>query len=462
MIENFINSALIIDDSEPEITALKSFLEQRDIWVKHYTPTQLDQMTGPFKNRKLIFLDLQLVDGDTIVNNIARIRKYLRDFIGLDFGAYGVVLWTKHVEGLQDLRKRVMMDSALYTPPLFLIGLDKTKYLAAGNYDTVLTDLEGELRKSISSRFFVEWNILVDKAKDTTVSNIFKIVPDYERQDQNLQFILYKIAKNYTGIPTDMIAGHNLTKDTIKGFSDMLHYEIVNHAGNDNFLFGGGTEFFYRHDLDDQNNCEYSSKNYLYGQLDKKAIKKNGAPFTSNQLKADPGKNEGEATEKKIMEICSNINSRLLIDNHNLNQGLILPGNIYNIMADSPVKLDPTDVPQNSTQIAIEVTPPCDFAQSKKGNMSRIVGGFICDYNADLHSKFKGDKYYTETWPLILDNAQPKLIIFDFRYFGAIPEADLRDANKYKLILKSKDRLFADVLQKLSSYTARLGLSVIH
>jgi len=462
MIENFINSALIIDDSEGEITALKNFLEEKDIWVKHYKPDQLEGIDGPFKNRKIVFLDLFLVDQDTLVNNIARIRRYLRKFIGASFGSYGIVLWTKHVEGLEELQKRVAQDSAHYTAPLFIIGLDKTKYLGVNSFDTVLADLDNELNKSISSKFFIEWNLLVDKAKDTTISTVFAKVPDYRRQDQNLQFILYKIARNYTGIPIDLIPGHNLTKDTIKGFSDMLHYEIVNHATNDNFLFGAVSEFYYRHDLDDQNHCEYSSKNYLYGQLDKKLLKKNGTALTSAQLKAAPCKEEGELTEKMVMEICSGINSRLLIDMHNLNQDLVLPGNIYQIMGDSPVKLDVVDVPQNARNIVIEVTPPCDFAQSKKGNLSRIVGGFICDYSPDLHMKFKGEKYYTETWPLLIEGNQPKLVIFDFRYFGAIREVELRNVTRYALIMKAKDRLFADILQKLSSYTARLGLSVIH
>lgn len=147
MLDNFITTALIIDDSEDEITDLKNFFEERDIWVKHYTPTQLDQMRGAFKNRKIIFLDLQLVDGDSTVTNISRIRKYLRDFIGQNFGTYGIVLWTKHIDEVNDLKNRISQDVEIYTLPLFIVGLDKTKYLRAGNYSTVLIDLEIELSK---------------------------------------------------------------------------------------------------------------------------------------------------------------------------------------------------------------------------------------------------------------------------------------------------------------------------
>lgn len=463
MLQNFINSALIIDDAEGEIADLKTFLEQKDIWVKHFTPTQLDQMQGPFKNRKLIFLDLQLVDSDTTVNNISRIRKYLRDFIGNDFGAYGVVLWTKHIEELNGVKEKISLDVGNYATPLFIIGLDKTKYLKAGNYNDVLVDLEQELKKNIASIFFIEWNILVDKARDSTISSIFRIEPDYRRQEQNLQFILFQIAKNYTGIPENQMPGHNLTKDTIKGFSDMLHYEVVNHATHSNFLFNNGNEFYFRHDIDPTLYCEYSSSNHLAGKFDEKSIKRNGTLMPKADLRKSPGKENGEANEKKVVDIYAHINSRLLIDSHNLNQAIILPGNIYEIISESPFKLDPLDIPANSINVLIEVTPPCDFSNSKKGKMSRIVAGFICDYTPEnLSGIKKGENYYKEIWPVFFNNGNPKLFCFDFRYFGAINEIDLRDAQKYKLISKAKDKLFADILQKLASHTARLGLSVIH
>lgn len=463
MLENFINSALIIDDAESEVADLKQFLEKKDIWVKHYTPTQLDHMQGPFKNRKLIFFDLQLVDGDPTVNNIAKIRKYLKVFIGKEFGAYGMVLWTKHIDELNAVREKVSQDVDSYAIPLFIIGLDKTKYLRAGNYSSVLTDLEGELRKNIASIFFVEWNMLVDRAKDSTISSIFEIEPDYRRQEQNLQFILFQIAKNYTGIPENQMIGHNLTKDTIKGFSDMLHYEIAKHANHDNFLFNGGNEFFFRHDIDSGLHCEYSSSNRLAGKFEEKTIKRNGAVLAKSDLRKSPGKENGEITEKEVVDIYAHINSRLLIDSDNLNQAIVLPGNIYEFVVDSPFKIDKADMPAGSLNILIEVTPPCDFSSNKKGKMSRIVAGFVCDYTQEnLNNIKKGDNLYKEIWPVLFNGGRPKLFAFDFRYFGAISETDLRDAGKYKLISKVKDKLFADILQKLASHAARLGLSVIH
>jgi len=38
----------------------------------------------------------------------------------------------------------------------------------------------------------------------------------------------------------------------------------------------------------------------------------------------------------------------------------------------------------------------------------------------------------------------------------------LKNSLEYKIIAKAKDKLFADVLQKLSSHTARLGIAILY
>ena len=137
MIEKFIDSVLIIDDSKSEIEELEKYFIENDIRVNHFTPDELDKKNGVFKNRKLLIIDLFLVDQDNLINNISRIRKYLKSFIGKEFGNYGVVLWTKHLENLNDFRDKIKLDQDAYALPQFIIGLDKTKYLAADRKSVV-------------------------------------------------------------------------------------------------------------------------------------------------------------------------------------------------------------------------------------------------------------------------------------------------------------------------------------
>ncbi len=430
MIEKFIDSVLIIDDSKSEIEELEKYFIENDIRVNHFTPAELEKKTGVFKNRKLLIIDLFLVDGDNLTSNISRIRKYLKNFIGKEFGNYGVVLWTKHVENLNEFRDKIKLDQDSYNLPLFILGLDKTKYLTAGSYKGVITDLENEILKNAAAFFFVNWSNLVQTGKEKATNQIFDLVKDYNKQENDLKFILLKLAHNYTGIPIAKSNEYGLEHDAIKAMTDLVHYDITNSFNSKSNLF------------DDIENIKFS------------------------------GSQDDE------YKIFGDLNSRLLLDFTNISQSNVLPGNVYEIMNTDPnriiselsfkenkklntVKI--TDIFKNVKNILIEVTPPCDFAQDKKSNRSRFISGIMFDYTKDFKKYFEGESYYKELYPIKYGTEETlKIIIFDFKFFNSINEVELKDAANFKILFRAKDKLFADILQKLSSHTARLGLAVIH
>ena len=288
MIEKFIDSVLIIDDSKSEIEELEKYFIENDIRVNHFTPDELDKKNGVFKNRKLLIIDLFLVDQDNLINNISRIRKYLKSFIGKEFGNYGVVLWTKHLENLNDFRDKIKLDQDAYALPQFIIGLDKTKYLAAGSYNGVITDLENEISKNAGAFFFVNWSNLVQTGKEKATNQIFDLVKDYNKQENDLKFILLKLAHNYTGIPIAKSNEYGLEHDAIKAMTDLVHYYITNSFNSKSNLF------------DDIENIKYS------------------------------GSQEDE------YKIFGDLNSRLLLDLTNISQSNVLPGNVYEIIINEP------------------------------------------------------------------------------------------------------------------------------
>ena len=460
MLEGFITSVLIIDDSKTEVEKLLDFLEERDIWVKHYTPKQLDVNKTTFNNRKLIFLDLYLDDSKQSVENIALIRKYFKNIIGNNFGTYGVVLWTKHSNHFTEFCDKIYNAQNSFTLPLFIISLDKTKYSKQGNYNGILDDLEAELKKDVSSSFFIEWNKAVKKGSDTTITTLYNLFDTNEKKNKHLEAVLFNLACNYTGIPVNITQKDNtekekeaiktnlqqvnpfLQKDLVKSLMDSLQVEISNN----------------HQDVED--------------------------------LFSNPDNLKYDASEEKI-KVFSKLNSLLLLDFQNLIQDKILPGNIYEI-ADSknPIFLNKfykneneiklgehedfkyknkddngKDVEENKIikRIAVDVTPPCDFAGKKKQFQSRIVGGIMLDYDKILREKyFKGEGFYSFLYPIFIQGLEkPQMVILDFYKFQTVKEDELTDTTKYKIIAKAKDKLFADILQKLSSHTARLGIAIM-
>ena len=463
MLQEFITSALIIDDSVAEIEKLHEFLEEKDIWVRHYTPPEIEELKSdrkPFNNRKLIFLDLYLNDKESLENNIAKIRNYFTNIIGKDFGTYGIVLWTKHTDEFNSFVDRIYKTADKYTPPLFVVPLEKNEFIKKNDFSGVLKKLEEKLSSDVASSFFVEWNKAVKKGSDKTISSLYSFFETNEKKNKYLESVLFRLACNYTGISIDIIPKDNsdeakesiksnlkeinpfLQKDLVRSLMDSLQVEISNNYQDIKELF-----------------------------------------FNPDNLKF-------EDSEEKT-KVLSKLNSLLLLDFQNLLQDVVLPGNIYEVLEnqnpiyfnqfykkETEIKINEhkdfkdkkkdeagkdIEEPKSVKRIAIEITPPCDFSNKKKQLQSRIIGGIMLDYDPKLKGTyFNGEGFYSFLYPIhIKDIEKPQMIIFDFYKFQTINEIDLRNTIKYKIIAKAKDKLFADVLQKLSSHTARLGIAIM-
>ncbi|MFH1051123.1 MAG: hypothetical protein V1779_09390 [bacterium] len=415
MIEEFIESVIIIDDKQDEINNLSKLLEEKEILVKYYNPDVLRKIKNPLKNRRIIFLDLYIDDKiQNTTGQISEIRKILKNIIGKNYSAYGIVLWTQHLSDIEELKSKIKLDFKEYTLPIFIIGLDKIKYIKNG-YSELFIDLNSELEKNIAAKFFINWSNLVSLGKDKAITNIYSLVHDYCNQEANLQYILYQMALNYTGIPIEDSINYPIHIDAFKAFNEMMNYEIIANSDRNQKLF------------DKSGNISFDEKN------------------------------------KEKLKIYSQINSKLLID-ENVSGDVVIPGNVYQIkLKKSEFKI--ADIPNGAIPIVIETTPPCDFAYPKrKGKHSRAIGGFISEFSESDNDKYKGHYYYNEIWPLFYkDKNKIKRIVFDFRYFGFLDtESDLKKPRRYKLLFRVKDKLFADILQKLSSHTARLGLAILH
>ena len=412
-----------------------SYLEdEKDIWARFFSPSDLDRKENPFNNRKIIFLDLYLDDSRSSTDNIAKIRKYFKLIIGKNFGTYGIVLWTKHTDHFDDFCDKIFQKNNPFTLPLFVIPLDKTKYKRQGSYVGVLEELEEKLISDVASSFFVEWNKAVKNGSDNTITTLYNLFETNEKKNRNLESVLYSLALNFTGIPVNHTENYDLQKDLVKSLMDTLQFEIAN---------------------------SYKEVKNLFKETSKL--------------------NFSEPFEEKS-KVYSKLNSLLLLDSQNLSQVSPIPGNIYEISDQkSPLfikelmykkKIEDIDIHEDfkdlkKRRVCIEITPPCDFALNKKQSLSRIVGGIQMDFHKDIlkgnNSPFKTDNFYTFLYPVHIEGFEkPQMIIFDFYRFQTINEADLKNGSKFKIVLNAKDKLFADVLQKLSSHTARLGIAVLY
>lgn len=446
LLDDFVSSAIIIDNVDNEMQPLRQMLEARDIHVDTFLYGQ--QELRPFhRNRQLIFIDIMLNENaGQDSENMSMILNALSILCADDFGLYGLVVWTKHPEKLTALKRRISMaafpietevaddeeeESAQVTiqPPLFVLALNKNKYIRAGyDYSSLPQDIENSILQDPSACFFVEWSKSILSAKDITIKNIYQLVRDYNNQVIQLPYILYRLGLNHTGAPSHH---PNVTVDAYKAFDELLYSDIT---------------MLQRH----------TTRPVFPANMQN--------PFGNNTVFK--------------LRMSAQLNERICIDTASISQDMIVPGNVFIVKeADSPLIVKTDEKPHKSyvidsnrgtiVPIAIELTPPCDFAQQNK-KRSRLVGGYVVDIpTADVNGNAinfnpnkPGDKGY-ELRPITIGDDHVRCIVFDFRYLYAPTDEDILNSDKYEIWFRAKPKLFADVLQKFSSHASRLGLSNI-
>ena len=63
-----LKSVLIIDDDYNEVKDFEDILKQEGVYFSYYSPEQIDHNQKKIKNHQIIFIDLMLIDGNTIEN----------------------------------------------------------------------------------------------------------------------------------------------------------------------------------------------------------------------------------------------------------------------------------------------------------------------------------------------------------------------------------------------------------
>lgn len=409
MFEEFLDSVLIVDDKYNEVEKLQQLLESKDIWVTNGgDPEELKDLKTPLKPRKLLIIDLYLREDKPLPENIGIIRQILTNAIGTNYGSYGILVWTKHDEEFKELERKIFINHDKYILPLFVVCLSKTGYLKNGNYDSIINDIEAQLIKNKPARFFMHLDVLINKGTSSALHSFYDLVKESDARNDDLIFLLNKLGVNYSGTPSGETI--DLEPEVIKAFCDMLYYDITKTKINTLNLFDRELDF------------------------------------------------SGDDRLKKAA--FAKLNSKLHLD-FEVSGDTIFPGNIYQILEDSELFLL-EKTPPDSVKILLEVTPPCDFASGHRKS-ARLIGGFLTPFSKEKKKQMsKLPSLYTELGELFIKGYESsQFMVFDFHYFGTISEDQLKDSTKYKLLMRIKNSLQADIIQRFSSYSSRLGIPVI-
>lgn len=415
-----VQTALIVDDKEQEVEGLKNMLVTQNIYYTYYSPELLDaQEHIQLKNHQLIFIDFSLNDAAGNVNNIAIIRRYLKKICHNNFGSYGLVVWTKHPEEIDTLRSKLTIDVTKkeYITPLFIICLDKTKYLRNG-YNLLFADLNEQLMQDKAAAFFFNWRTSVEQGADKALNDVYSLMPDYTKQHLNFPYFLYLLAHNFSGVHVENNQKYEkMYQDAYKAFDNLLYNDLISE--------------------------QKSKMSDIFDEVTKN-------PWSNN----DEGK----------VEYFAKINAKMHIDEL-VEQTIVVPGNVYHIMQNIDALKSQKKWPtEDFIHIAIELTPPCDIAQNNT-KFSRLIGGFIIDCPRDKETiRSYKNKYCKESqyciYPILIENSL-RWICMDFTCIYVTEHEQLRNVNIFKLLFRFKNGLYAEIQRRFVAHAGRLGTSLL-
>lgn len=488
ILEDCITSAIIIDDHYDEVENLDKLLKSLGIYVEfhNYSGDFHIEGEGRLKNRNLIFMDLML-NGNSgqLRENISIVISLLGKITnGGFFGAYGLVVWTSHCEYVEELKEalskaamipttcecsdeeEVLIESHLENPPLFVIGLGKSKYnLGNGvyKYDSLKEDLEQALSENKSAYFFVQWNASIERAKNHIANEFYQLGKDYEQRDKRLIYLLFELAKNHTGLQNASDYPY-LTADAYKAFDELLYSKLYDEQKEATLpLFEEEMTSPFEKIEEKQtiaailnrmffiDDIGLSTKDIVPGNIYR--VKKDNSPLiTSRKASVD------------LLEAETKKSNKIKMDNEKRRK---------NRPANPQLKEEIEPFIPECWDVAIELTPPCDYSQGNR-KMARLVGGYIFDIpmgkssEASTKSRIVEDgclpksdsaKEYT-IGPIMLEN-KVRYMVFDYTYLVTVSIETLKDTECYEVCYRAKPKLFAHILQRFSSHAARLGLSNI-
>lgn len=468
ILEDSITSAIIIDDHYDEVENLDKLLKSLGIYVEfhNYSGDFHIEGEGRLKNRNLIFMDLML-NGNSgqLRENISIVISLLGKITnGGFFGAYGLVVWTSHCEYVEELKEalskaamipttcecsdeeEVLIESHLENPPLFVIGLGKSKYnLGNGvyKYDSLKEDLEQALSENKSAYFFVQWNASIERAKNHIANEFYQLGKDYEQRDKRLIYLLFELAKNHTGLQNASDYPY-LTADAYKAFDELLYSKLYDEQKEATLpLFEEEMTSPFEKIEEKQtiaailnrmffiDDIGLSTKDIVPGNIYR--VKKDNSPLiTSRKASVD------------LLEAETKKSNKIKMDNEKRRK---------NRPANPQLKEEIEPFIPECWDVAIELTPPCDYSQGNR-KMARLVGGYIFDIpmgkssEASTKSRIVEDgclpksdsaKEYT-IGPIMLEN-KVRYMVFDYTYLVTVSIETLKDTECYEVCYRAKPKL---------------------
>jgi len=423
---NYLEQApriLIIDDQEDERAPIIEVFKQHNVIQYDGSEAPKEKLT----NIRLVFLDLHLGSSELIKNAISILNSHIAP--PSCNGPFLLVLWTKHAEE-KDNFETALKEYSIKQPdiacPSLILTLDKQSYNVGVAGEDVAQDLlkqtiEEALKSSSSLFSIIKW----EHESIASIYNISGQLAQVSAQTpgdcSGLNELLKQLTKAYAGKHNEEIGNEN--------FQRYLK-EALNHILSDNAINAGSTNISIQGGFDQSHvfNTWLHYANPIPGVCPPGSVFKiSDVPCINDTIKEQGTTDE----EKRYRQV---VNTFFTGDSYRKNKDQIF---------------------KTVFPIAVEITPPCDYAQNKK-SMSRFLLGLAMP-TATADWLLSSADYLFKIPQVIYTNDVQDIegvLCFNFRFVFTSIESQCHPGNALFIL---RGHIFSDIQSRLSWHVSRPG-----
>ena len=419
---------VVIDDTPEEALPLLKVLSRNHVPVTYFNGGESEELPDkPIENIRILFLDLNLVASTDAKTIRSALIMNLRKIVSEKNGSYILILWSLNDHKLESMIEDLFENELRAIKPTRKLTLEKFKYFELGEnnqYTTIpnfLELIEEKIKRELQDigvfQLFVLWENIVHDSSNQIVKEFTSFYNNDGDWNKNLSNVILQLARAYAGKQLKENSKDDILQNGLLTFSGTFMDTLQN------------------------------------------AIRE----FNSSDIKLE------FASDGNIpQDICAKINSKLLLL-ESLETAAVHPGNVYEIEDIQKYKIEIADLYNGELQnyskkdqlfnqikhILMEISPTCDFAQSK-WKLSRLLPGVM--WPIDHWKKInKADYIYTSS-PYFEINGNIYKLVFDFR---CLTSTDFATLEKMKPFFRIKHELLVDIQSHLARHINRPGVTFV-
>ena len=449
---------VIIDNKFEEALPLIRILSKYRVAVTFFSGRIEDLPPEPFSDVRIVFLDIVLegLEGADDKTRTSTLVNVISKVVSKENGPFILVIWTKHPEFIQNIQKALKEEGFYF----LIVDLEKHKFFESKDGEWLFSEdkieelnreVENKLKKIDIFGVFVDWENLIHDAASLTVNEISKLAEYDDQWNQEIKKIFFNLAKAWVGKKIDDIDDNEKIRSALFTF---------------NQIFG---DVFERElqliDIENISLDEGNIDNNTRGKINSRIILDRSGTndvYPGNVYKLeDLPLLEGKIDKKKIVNDIINWKMLKQVYNEKYRDSGITKNRFHQGIKEA--------LCQKAELVYLEITPICDFVQSKM-ILNRFVLGTIfpvkLSFDIDdrkielevIHKReplIKQQTNFLYISPIFEYKNDFCFIAFDFRYFTSINPEQLKDK---KPIFRFRKELLSDIQIKLSSHISRTGV----